>query len=271
MIFPPITRFNITADARAFAMNGGEKETIDMFLKRANKHLDLPKRSTIYKDVYDMCKQIETLGLIVEISSLNATTTNNQFLVIAGYRNVYDLNAYVAIPESKLNPIAGIVNPPVVSSTTAAVSSKIVLPRLSNATAYSGLLTKSERDQLVVHKFTKLFESAKKRNKVFELTVSDIRRLLKRKYCHYTGVAMTETNGDKFERTIDRIDPRLGYVPGNVVACTSFSNQLKNTLFENASLPNFIDFKSMIKMVDTLHELGFDNAYLSEQPDAEKT
>lgn len=121
-------------------------------------------------------------------------------------------------------------------------------------------------DIAAIGKRQQLFQSATKRGLEFNLTVSDVKRLLKRKTCYYTRVKF-EYNlpqrrkgkhniASPYIRTIDRIDPTKGYVRGNVVACTWFINQVKNELFDSNSddsvtvLKNFSYFlKRMEKVV----------------------
>lgn len=75
--------------------------------------------------------------------------------------------------------------------------------------------------------------SAEKRKLDFNLEDDDIRKLLERKTCYYTGARFSKTK--KFRRTIDRVDNTKGYIKGNVVACTHAANQLKNVLLEAES------------------------------------
>jgi hypothetical protein len=91
----------------------------------------------------------------------------------------------------------------------------------------------------VSEKLIQLYRSAKNRNLEFNLTIGDVSKLLKRKTCYYTGMKLkryTYTD-DMTSRTIDgltidRIDSSLGYVKGNVVACSHFANLMKERLFE---------------------------------------
>lgn len=84
----------------------------------------------------------------------------------------------------------------------------------------------------VARKYTQLLTSAASRGLPFNLTLADVRALLKRKTCAYTKVEFSETN-EAHKRTIDRMDCNLGYVRGNVVACTHEANQLKEHFFEH--------------------------------------
>lgn len=87
----------------------------------------------------------------------------------------------------------------------------------------------------VCRKYLSLHSNAATRCKDFDLSISDVRKLLKTKKCAYTGVVMTKaesTPPKNTDRTIDRLDSTKGYVRGNVFAVTHFANSLKNVLFE---------------------------------------
>lgn len=86
-------------------------------------------------------------------------------------------------------------------------------------------------DSHVAKKYLQLEQSAKIRGKEFNLSLVDVKNLLKRKTCYYTKKRF-ELEGD-MSLTIDRLDSELGYVKGNVVACTHWANQMKNALFED--------------------------------------
>ena len=84
----------------------------------------------------------------------------------------------------------------------------------------------------VAKKYHQLLMSAASRGLPFNLTLSDIRKLVRRKTCFYTKVPF-DNAVEAHRRTIDRIDCNLGYVKGNVVACTDEANQLKEHFFEH--------------------------------------
>ena len=94
-------------------------------------------------------------------------------------------------------------------------------------------------EEYVARKFISVLTSAERRGKEFNLTLKEVKKLLNRKTCFYTGVKMVnplkdhEENPIENARTFDRVDNEQGYVIGNVVACSHWSNQLKNTLFED--------------------------------------
>lgn len=84
----------------------------------------------------------------------------------------------------------------------------------------------------VVKKYHQLLVSAVTRGLPFNLTLSDVRKLIKRKTCFYTKIPFDNTT-EAHRRTIDRLDCNLGYVKGNVVACTHEANQMKEHFFEH--------------------------------------
>jgi hypothetical protein len=55
-------------------------------------------------------------------------------------------------------------------------------------------------DLEIAHKFCNLYNSAKSRNKDFDLTLTSVKNLLKAKKCFYTGVELS-----KETLSIDRI------------------------------------------------------------------
>ena len=93
-------------------------------------------------------------------------------------------------------------------------------------------------EEYIARKFISILNNAERRGKEFNLTLKEVKKLLNRKTCYYTGVKLVnplrdhEGNPIDNARTFDRIDNEQGYVLGNVVACSHWSNQLKNILFE---------------------------------------
>lgn len=73
-------------------------------------------------------------------------------------------------------------------------------------------------------------DSCKSRNIPFKLNLTSFKNLMKAKKCYYTGVKLvrgTAFEGHECYLTIDRIDNKLPYQKGNVVACSLRANQLK--------------------------------------------
>lgn len=101
-------------------------------------------------------------------------------------------------------------------------------------------------------KWLQIYESASKRGKEFNLDVSDVEALLLTEKCYYTGMPFTETN----KLTIDRLNPKLGYVKGNVYAIGFRANVAKEYLLEGK---HGINLQQLSNMVHALQILGFKN------------
>ncbi len=95
----------------------------------------------------------------------------------------------------------------------------------------------------VAKKYLQLQKSAETRGKEFNLSFYDVKLLMKRKTCYYTGVRFTRDGNNA--KTVDRIDSSKGYVNGNVVACTHGINSLKEQLLEGDNAP----FKGNVKVL----------------------
>lgn len=113
----------------------------------------------------------------------------------------------------------------------------------------------------VAAKYTNIIRSAVKRQLDFNLEIADVEDLVSQRRCFYTGVEFDAEH----VLTFDRVDRTKGYVKGNVVACTTQANALKNSLFEMtdgvfkdiASLKRFVDiiYIGMSKEKDVLSDL----------------
>jgi hypothetical protein len=80
----------------------------------------------------------------------------------------------------------------------------------------------------VAKKMINLKQSADARNIKFDLSFTTLKRLMEQKKCFYTGRTL-DPRGD-YALSIDRIDNKLGYIDGNVVACTVEINRKKTDI-----------------------------------------
>lgn len=88
-------------------------------------------------------------------------------------------------------------------------------------------------DSQVCRKFLSIEQRSIEKEINFNLTFPDVKKLLKRKTCYYTGQPMVltgKTVASNNSLTFDRKDNSKGYIKGNVVACTFSFNQLKDNL-----------------------------------------
>ena len=83
-------------------------------------------------------------------------------------------------------------------------------------------------DLEVARKMLKIFQSAQDRSLKFDLSFLTVKDLLSHPTCYYTGRKFEEEG--PFSRSFDRIDSDLGYIEGNVVACTVDINSKKSNL-----------------------------------------
>lgn len=109
----------------------------------------------------------------------------------------------------------------------------------------------------VAMKYQSLFENASRRKKEFNLTITDVKRLLSRKTCAYTGVKLSANAADANALTIDRLDPEQGYVKGNVYAVSSRANKIKNELFEEVGGSSRISMRLLMNMCASIAKMGF--------------
>ena len=113
-------------------------------------------------------------------------------------------------------------------------------------------------DDLVVKKYKALQNSAKQRGKDFNLSLSDVRKLIDRKTCAYTGMRLTYDGGHcPSKATIDRFDPQLGYVKGNVFTVCHSANALKEHLFESGGCRG-MSIKQLQKFCKVMTEMGLE-------------
>lgn len=91
-------------------------------------------------------------------------------------------------------------------------------------------------DALVASKYASKFKNACQRNIEFDLTFSDMRALMRKTNCEYTGVKF-DNNSEELRQSIERIDESLGYVKGNVAAVTVHANNFKSLVMDHGGKP----------------------------------
>ena len=105
--------------------------------------------------------------------------------------------------------------------------------------------------ETILRKRLHILKSAKNRGLEFNLTDANVKSLLNKKVCYYTGVEFD--NKDPLNaRTFERVDDTKGYVKDNVVAVTLRANRIKNILLEQdsdmrISVESFIHMAEQIK------------------------
>lgn len=87
----------------------------------------------------------------------------------------------------------------------------------------------------------------------FALTFTDMKRLLQKKKCYYSGITLTLEG--KHSHSIDRIDDTKGYTAENTVACSAYVNGLKNDLLESREKTRELSNGELKKVLSKFIEL----------------
>jgi hypothetical protein len=122
-------------------------------------------------------------------------------------------------------------------------------------TRYTGL----EFDRYVATYYVNKLRSCKDRNIEFNLSLLQVRNMLRAKRCQLTGIELTHnTSGQALQKnsdvTIDRIDCNRPYETGNVCAVSHLANTLK-AAFESPG--NGRDVSLIHTMSKNLKKMGF--------------
>jgi hypothetical protein len=109
--------------------------------------------------------------------------------------------------------------------------------------------TEDLSDLEVAKKMLKIYQSAVDRKLDFDLSFETVKNLLLEPTCYYTNKQFEEVGN--FARSFDRVNSELGYVEGNVVACTVDINSKKSNLsFDEIE----ILYKVLSKSQTTIHK-----------------
>lgn len=106
-------------------------------------------------------------------------------------------------------------------------------------------------DTFVAMKYIQTKISASNRGIEFKLSLSQMAKILKRKTCFYTGIELDEVHS----LSLDRKDNKLGYVDGNVVACSKLVNNLKEQIIESKRVTETMTSNQIIKMLQSFSKL----------------
>lgn len=120
---------------------------------------------------------------------------------------------------------------------------------------------KYEFDRFVANYYVNKISSSKGRGIEFNLTLTQVRNMLRAKYCQLTGIPLSHYGAGQVQAsrrltdvTIDRIDCNRPYETGNVIAVAHFVNSVKSQFeaVERHSTVNMIH-----KMSSNLKRLGY--------------
>lgn len=87
--------------------------------------------------------------------------------------------------------------------------------------------TKREFDAYVAKKYYDKYRNAESRGIHFDLSFTDVKRLLKETHCYFTGVEFVKETGHPLSMTFERVDENEGYTKSNTKAVTHTANNWK--------------------------------------------
>lgn len=131
-----------------------------------------------------------------------------------------------------------------------------------------------------------IFHSAKSRSKInninFNLNIDDI--IIPEK-CPVLDILLSKNNGKDFVPSIDRINPKLGYVKENILIVSWEANKIKNNatieelqlvfnnwfnIYKGIENTNNINYDCKIKLIESPHKTFCDNSPSLDRIDNEK-
>ena len=101
-------------------------------------------------------------------------------------------------------------------------------PKLTRADLPDTIISELELAELYVF----ISKGALRRGIPFELTFAQMKFIISRKKCAYTGIKFIPASS-KYKPTFERKDASKGYTMDNVILVCNFANKLKNELLEN--------------------------------------
>lgn len=109
----------------------------------------------------------------------------------------------------------------------------------------------SDEDSLLASIYLMKKNDARRRDIEFSLTLGQMRKIVRRKTCYYSGRILERGHIDN-KPTLERIDNTQGYIEGNVVVIAAVMNRLKNELFENPRSEIRLDRSEAIKVIQRM-------------------
>lgn len=103
-------------------------------------------------------------------------------------------------------------------------------------------------DLNIANGYVSKYNSSKSRGIEFLLSLDTFSELVETEICAYTGKTMKHEGGGGDRLTLERVNPFLGYIEGNVVAVTSAANTEKSKL-DDFLKSNDIPIEMKIKLL----------------------
>ena len=127
---------------------------------------------------------------------------------------------------------------------------------LKNDQAINGkklINTKRAFDALVAKKYYDKYRNAESRGIHFDLSFTDVKKLLKETHCYFTGVEFSKEKGNELAMTFERVNENEGYTKENTKAVTYAANNWKAMVIDNGgSLSNNLTVEQIKKLLEKL-------------------
>lgn len=121
------------------------------------------------------------------------------------------------------------------------------MPEIHDTFYDSRELSDVDFDIVVATKYTNKFSNAMQRGLEFNLSLTSFKNMMRAKKCALTGLPVNLGN-----ISVDRLDNKIGYVKGNVVACHKDVNHIKGILEGHQT----VSLKDVYKMMRELKKRG---------------
>lgn len=118
-------------------------------------------------------------------------------------------------------------------------------------------LEKTRLDRKLCNSFINKDNSSRSRGIPFALSLEEYIALVSKTHCELTGLEFNQTS-DKLRRSLERINPKIGYTKSNTIAVCCFINTSKGSLdsfVKDPELPNNLKLKFLRQAVYQISKL----------------
>lgn len=105
-------------------------------------------------------------------------------------------------------------------------------------------------DLQLAKKYISKYKGAKNNGVPFDLSLNRVKEMIDKGVCEYTGEAFSGMHGtDPATMSIERIDPRIGYIDSNVIGVTHQANQIKGATLDLLMHDDRLSSEAKLKML----------------------
>lgn len=138
-----------------------------------------------------------------------------------------NMERWSGVVTSSIKPVATVVKE-VVEETP--VKTQTIVSLSDEELEHRRRANQIEFDLRIARSYNSKNDDARSRNLQFALTLSDWTSLMSQPTCLYSGKVFSSRGDSPNSRTMERINPMLGYTPENTIAVTKAANSEKSSL-----------------------------------------